>query len=200
MCRTLFFSNVPIVNKLAKKLYAIVSLKRVAQIEMAPYYDLFETPIGWIAASVSNIGLRSLSLHKTMERGLASVQFGVAKTDPALSATLLIRDLIKSYFRRDFKALDKIPLDLTGTSPFYKRIWLECRNIPAGETRTYGSLSAIAGLARGARAAGKALANNPILIVIPCHRVVHTTGALGGYSAGTQIKRNLLSFESMDTL
>jgi len=164
---------------------------------MASYYDLFETPIGWIAVSVSNIGLRSLSLHKAMEPGPANVQFGSAKTDPALGATLLIRDLIESYFRRDFNALNKIPLDLTDASPFYKQIWLECRKIPAGETRSYGSLSTMAGLPHGARAVGKALASNPILIVIPCHRVIHSTGAIGGYSAGSQIKTNLLSFETM---
>ena len=166
---------------------------------MVSYYDVFETPIGWIAASVSDIGLRSLSLHKTMERGLANVQYSLTKTSPDLRVTIVIRDLFASYFRRDFRALDKISLDLTDTSPFYKRIWLECRNIPPGETRTYGSLSAMAGLPRGARAVGKALANNPILIVIPCHRIIKATGAPGGYSAGSQIKKTLLSFESMDT-
>ena len=167
---------------------------------MVSYYDVFETPIGWIAASMSNIGVRSLSLHKTVECGQASVQFGPTKTTSDLRATIGIRDLFKSYFRRDFRALDKISIDLTGTSHFYQRIWRECRNIPPGETRSYGSLSTMAGLPGSARAVGKALANNPILIVVPCHRVIPSTpGALGGYSAGSKLKKALLSFESMDT-
>jgi methylated-DNA-[protein]-cysteine S-methyltransferase len=72
-----------------------------------------------------------------------------------------------------------------------------CRGIPYGRTTTYAELAAKAGNPRAARAAGSAMSHNPIPIIIPCHRVLHTGGGLGGFSApgGLSLKERLLAME-----
>ena len=87
-------------------------------------------------------------------------------------------------------------LALEGTR-FQKSIWRACLEIPAGETRTYGWVAQSAGYPgrNYARAAGAALGSNPVLVFVPCHRVVSANGDLGGYAAGRDLKRKLLAME-----
>jgi len=87
-----------------------------------------------------------------------------------------------------------IPLDVRGTA-FQERIWAELQRIPAGETRSYAQLAAAAGRPAAVRAAGSANGANPVAVLIPCHRVVRSGGALGGYAYGPQIKGELLRRE-----
>ncbi|WP_347301861.1 methylated-DNA--[protein]-cysteine S-methyltransferase [Croceibacterium sp. TMG7-5b_MA50] len=87
-----------------------------------------------------------------------------------------------------------IPLDVQGTV-FQERIWAELKRIPAGETRSYAQLAAAAGQPRAVRAAGSANGANPVAVLVPCHRVVRSGGALGGYAYGSEIKRELLRRE-----
>jgi len=87
-----------------------------------------------------------------------------------------------------------IPLDVKGTI-FQEAVWRELRKIPPGETRTYAQLAAAAGHPRAVRAAGSANGANPVSVLIPCHRVIHTGGNLGGYAWGVAIKRKLLEQE-----
>jgi AraC family transcriptional regulator, regulatory protein of adaptative response / methylated-DNA-[protein]-cysteine methyltransferase len=86
-----------------------------------------------------------------------------------------------------------VPLDMRGTD-FQKRVWEVLRRIPAGETTYYGAVAAELG-SRDARDATEAIANNPIAILIPCHRVIKKTGALSGYAGGVWRKRALLKRE-----
>lgn len=88
-----------------------------------------------------------------------------------------------------------VPLDLGVLSPFRRQVLEAARRIPFGETRTYGWLAETIGCAKAARAAGAALAANPVLVIIPCHRVTRSGGALGGYSLGVALKRMLLDLE-----
>lgn len=87
-----------------------------------------------------------------------------------------------------------IPLDVKGTA-FQEAIWRELQRIPPGETRTYAELAAAAGKPRAVRAAGSANGANNVAVLIPCHRVIRTGGALGGYAYGLEIKRKLLEKE-----
>lgn len=87
-----------------------------------------------------------------------------------------------------------IPLDVKGTA-FQEAVWRELQRIPAGETRTYAELAAAAGKPRAVRAAGSANGANNVAVLIPCHRVIRTGGALGGYAYGLEIKRKLLERE-----
>jgi methylated-DNA-[protein]-cysteine S-methyltransferase len=86
-------------------------------------------------------------------------------------------------------------LDLRG-SPFQLAVWSALGEIPWGEVRTYGEIARLLGRAGGARAVGGANHENPIAILVPCHRVVQANGRLGGYAAGAEVKRWLLGHEA----
>jgi len=88
-------------------------------------------------------------------------------------------------------------LDLRGTTPFQQAVWKQTAAIPYGEVRSYGWLAEKIGEPRAARAVGRALALNPLPILIPCHRVVRKNGRLGGFSAGLGWKRRLLELEGV---
>jgi methylated-DNA-[protein]-cysteine S-methyltransferase len=101
---------------------------------------------------------------------------------------------LRAYFARELKEFD-LPLAPAGTS-FQQRVWEELCRIGYGETASYGELADRLGMHRGAaRAVGAANGRNPIGIVIPCHRVVGTTGSLSGYAGGVERKRMLLALE-----
>lgn len=111
--------------------------------------------------------------------------------------TPLLREAVtqlQDYFDRKRTTFD-LPLAPYG-SPFQKRVWQALREIPAGETRSYGDLALL--LNSAARAIGQANGSNPIPIIIPCHRVVAAGGRLGGYSGGEgpSTKRYLLGLEA----
>ncbi len=87
-----------------------------------------------------------------------------------------------------------IPLELQGTS-FQKAVWKLLANIPIGESKTYAEIAALYGNPKGVRAVGTALGKNPVLIVLPCHRILGSYGALTGYAGGLEKKRWLLEHE-----
>ena len=100
---------------------------------------------------------------------------------------------LNEYFsgkRRDFD----LPLSYGGTE-FRTSVLDALREIPYGETRTYGEIAESIGSPRAYRAVGTACAENPLPIVIPCHRVVPSSGGIGSYAGGSSMKRRLLDFE-----
>ena len=101
---------------------------------------------------------------------------------------------LTAYFERDLKEFD-LPLAPVG-SDFQQRVWEQLRGIEYGETASYGEIAARLGMTNAAsRAVGLANGRNPIPIVVPCHRVLHANGSLGGYSGGLDRKRYLLALE-----
>lgn len=107
----------------------------------------------------------------------------------------LAREQLLAYFsgqRREFA----LPLAPHGT-PFQQRAWALLQAIPPGQTRTYGQLAAQLGCPRAARAVGRALATNPLCVIVPCHRVVGANSALTGFAFGGKLKRRLLEFERL---
>ncbi len=101
---------------------------------------------------------------------------------------------IEAYFKGTRESFSHPMKFLTGTE-FEQRVWLALRSIPFGETRSYKWLAEEVGSPRGNRAVGRALSKNPIPIVLPCHRIIKSTGKLGGYTPGEDIKRRLLAME-----
>lgn len=95
----------------------------------------------------------------------------------------------------------KVSLDLAGVSPFRRSVLRQCRRIPYGKTASYRDLARAAGNPAASRAAGSAMARNPLPLVIPCHRVVRSDGSLGGFSSPGSVreKKRLLEFENVDT-
>ncbi|WHZ15903.1 MAG: helix-turn-helix domain-containing protein [Nitrospira sp.] len=101
---------------------------------------------------------------------------------------------IAAYFEGELHAIDSIPTATEGT-PFQKRVWQALRDIPAGQTVSYGDLAKRIGQPAAVRAVGLANGANPIGIVVPCHRVIGADGSLAGYGGGLERKRWLLNHE-----
>jgi methylated-DNA-[protein]-cysteine S-methyltransferase len=100
---------------------------------------------------------------------------------------------LKEYFAGDRTRFDLV-LELSGT-PFQRAVWLTLKDIPYGETVSYAELARMVGRPKAVRAVGQANGANPVPIVLPCHRVVASGGAIGGYGGGPAMKRSLLALE-----
>jgi methylated-DNA-[protein]-cysteine S-methyltransferase len=104
------------------------------------------------------------------------------------------RRQLNGYFATNRRRFD-LPIDWSLVHGFARGVLRATAGVPFGQTSTYGRMAGAAGSPRAARAAGNALGSNPIPIVIPCHRVLHADGTLGGYSGGLDRKRILLALE-----
>lgn len=100
---------------------------------------------------------------------------------------------LHEYFQGRRQAFE-VPYLLQGT-PFQKRVWAALCQIPYGQTRSYRDIARTIGNPKGCRAVGMANHQNPLMILVPCHRVIGADGSLGGYAAGVEIKRFLLELE-----
>jgi methylated-DNA-[protein]-cysteine S-methyltransferase len=105
-------------------------------------------------------------------------------------------DAVASYFAGDVDALDAIAVEPEAGTAFQRDVWKRLREIPAGTTISYAELARRVGRPSATRAVGMANAANPIALIVPCHRVVRSGGALGGYAFGLDYKRWLLDHES----
>ncbi|MBI4338723.1 MAG: methylated-DNA--[protein]-cysteine S-methyltransferase [Chloroflexi bacterium] len=143
----------------------------------------------------SERGLRRLTLPQATPEGAMQglgEEAGAAEDAPQ-SFEGLHRQL-EAYLGGRLTRFD-LTLDMEGYSPFFGSAWRACASIPAGETRTYRWLATQAGNAAAVRAAGQAMARNPLPIIIPCHRVVGSDGGLHGYGGGLEMKQQLLELE-----
>lgn len=104
-------------------------------------------------------------------------------------------DAVRRYVAGDLHAIDALDVDAPGTD-FQRRVWEALRQIPPGETRSYGQVAAAIGAPSAVRAVGTANGANPVWVVVPCHRVVRSDGSPGGYGGGVERKRWLLDHES----
>jgi methylated-DNA-[protein]-cysteine S-methyltransferase len=154
--------------------------------------------LGWIALVARAGTLRHLTFgHPSAQAAVTALPQEV--TDAALPGGLggpLIGRLqaYASGARDEFRDVE---VDLGPVTEFQRRVLDRCRRIPYGHTLTYGQLATQAGYPGAARAVGNCMAANPIALIIPCHRVVASSGRLGGYSAigGVCVKRRLLELE-----
>lgn len=104
------------------------------------------------------------------------------------------RDALERYFAGELGAIDPLPVRTAGTD-FQRAVWSALREIPAGEPTSYGALALALGRADAVRAVGHANGQNPLSVVIPCHRIVGSDGTLTGYGGGLHRKRWLLDHE-----
>ena len=101
---------------------------------------------------------------------------------------------LERYWQGAAHTIFKVPLDAQGTT-FQKSVWRTLLDIPGGHTSTYAAVAERAGASRAVRAAGAAIGRNPLSIIVPCHRVLGSNGALTGYAGGLQRKLALLRLE-----
>ncbi|MEI6446420.1 MAG: methylated-DNA--[protein]-cysteine S-methyltransferase [Actinomycetes bacterium] len=154
-----------------------------------------DTPIGPLLIAATEAALVSVSFQAgTDSRGLGQIpQRGVGDDRPAPLEQAVLQ--LGDYFSGDRLEFD-LPLDLIGLTDFRRDVLMRTSRIPFGATLSYGELAAAVGRPGAARAVGTAEGSNPIAIVIPCHRVVRSDGAIGQYGGGSEAKRWLLEHEA----
>jgi methylated-DNA-[protein]-cysteine S-methyltransferase len=154
----------------------------------AMHYTTIDSPIGRLLLAGDATALRLLWFVEGRQ---------VATPDPAwIEAPAAFREVtaqLTAYFAGRLRVFD-VPVDPGGT-PFQSRVWRALQDIPYGETESYGALARRLGDPKAVRAVGLANGANPISIIIPCHRVIGSNGALVGYGGGLPTKRSLLSLE-----
>ena len=158
-------------------------------------FDVVESPIGPLFVAASGRGLAAISFRADPDEQLdrlariagPRVLRSARSVDPA-------RRELDEYFEGDRRAFD-LTLDLRGLPPFTLSVLNQLARVPYGETTTYGALAAQMGRPRAARAVGTVMHRNRIPIVLPCHRVVGSSGDLTGYAGGLDVKQTLLELE-----
>jgi methylated-DNA-[protein]-cysteine S-methyltransferase len=131
--------------------------------------------------------------HRMVE--LMRQQYGRADLLEGFAPDAIKQALVK-YFAGDLDALDAVPCRFGGT-PFQREVWSALRGISPGTTTSYGKLATRIDRPKAVRAVGHANGANPISVVVPCHRVIGSTGALTGYGGGLERKRWLLAHEGV---
>jgi len=160
-------------------------------------YAVLTSPLGPLYTAFGEQGLIRLAFGRRLREADFARSFGTPaeRVEPARHGHA--RQLAAELGRYFAGAAEPFTtqLDWTAATPFQRRVWAALRQIPFGETAAYGDIARRVGSPGGARAVGQAVGANPFPILIPCHRVIRSSGALGGFSAGLPLKRWLLAHE-----
>lgn len=163
-------------------------------------YSRFDTPLGRCGIAWSGRGVARVQLPDTGERRAVErlERAGAVAGEPPPPIEEAIRDITRHLGGepQDFSA---VMLDLSGIADFRRRVYAAARTVPAGRTATYGEIAALLGEPAEARAVGQALGANPTPLIVPCHRIVASSGRIGGFSApgGSLTKTRLLALEGV---
>lgn len=159
--------------------------------------DRIPSPVGEVlVVTDADDAVRALDFHdyEARLRLLLRRHYGeVVPTEGRAPET--IRRAVEAWFGGDLTAFDAIAVR-TGGTDFQRAVWKALRDIPTGETRTYGQLAAAIGAPKAVRAVGLANGANPVGVIVPCHRVIGANGTLTGYAGGLERKRWLLAHEA----
>ncbi|WP_152435069.1 bifunctional DNA-binding transcriptional regulator/O6-methylguanine-DNA methyltransferase Ada [Erythrobacter sp. THAF29] len=158
-------------------------------------WSVIATSFGDMLVAATEKGVCCLAFNEGEEE--LAARFPKADLVPAGEDFRALFDQVVQAVEEPSSDASAIPLDVKGTA-FQQRVWQALREIPAGETRSYGELAASLGKPTASRAVGGANGANNIAVLIPCHRVVQADGSIGGYAYGTEIKRELLNREGVE--
>jgi DNA-3-methyladenine glycosylase II len=155
-------------------------------------------PVGlaWTPRGVCRLEIGHPSPAATRE-ALAGATAGLKPRRPLPAAVRTLTDRLRRHLKNGGEDFADVPVDMPAASAFARRVYRELRQVPAGETVTYGELARRSGRPRAARAVGRIMGANPVPVIVPCHRCVAADGRLSGYSAagGTELKARLLHAE-----
>jgi methylated-DNA-[protein]-cysteine S-methyltransferase len=159
-------------------------------------YTEVDTPVGRLLLAATRRGLVRItfpveSTDTVLEQLSASVSPRIMESPARLDDA---RRELDRYFEGRLREFD-LPLDWQLTGGFYRKVLRATARIPYGKTRSYTEMAKRAGSPRAVRATGTALGSNPLPIIVPCHRVLRSGGALGGYGGGLEFKQALLELE-----
>jgi methylated-DNA-[protein]-cysteine S-methyltransferase len=182
----------------------VIEETRIVGIAMSSLqnYHVFETPLGWLGIAWSEKGLTQLQLpshdRTATERRLQRRTVDGVESDPPAWVAEIVETL-KRYAAGEQVDFSSVPVDLAGIDAFRLAIYDAARKLAFGETTTYGELAARAGYPGEARDTGQALGQNPVPIVVPCHRILAAGNKIGGFSApgGSATKEKLLNMEGV---
>jgi methylated-DNA-[protein]-cysteine S-methyltransferase len=149
-----------------------------------------DTPVGKLKLVASDKGLVAILWEKDKPRRVPLSELAENDQHPVLVET---ERQLGEYFTGKRKTFS-VALDMRGT-PFQKNVWEALLAIPFGETRTYGQFAKQLGNPRAMRAVGAANGRNPVSIIVPCHRVIGSSGKLTGFAGGLETKAQLLNLE-----
>lgn len=152
-------------------------------------HKVVDSPCGPLTLVAEGDALCGLYMHEQRHRP-AEATFGSPGSVEVFART---ETQLTEYFAGRRRVFD-VPLAFRGT-PFQRSVWAALLDIPYGETASYGELAQLLGKPAAARAVGLANGKNPISIIVPCHRVIGSTGSLTGYGGGLERKQYLLDFE-----
>ena len=159
-------------------------------------YTFFDTSLGTFYAAFTVRGICELSLSCADEREFVTRLKKRYGAEP-LQDDSLVRPVLKqvnSYLHGSRIAWN-FDIDISDGTEFQQAVWNEARRIPYGSTVSYGELARRVGRPRAARAVGAAMGANPLLLIVPCHRVVGADGSLTGFGCGLDVKERLLHLE-----
>lgn len=158
-------------------------------------YGLVDSPLGTLLVATTDRGVCRISYDADPEREEERLARGhgvrVLRSPRAVDE---VRRQLDDYFEGRRREFD-LGVDLRAVAGFHHEVLTELARVPYGELTTYGALAARSGHPKAARAVGTAMNRNPIAIVLPCHRVVGSTGKLVGYAGGLERKEQLLRLE-----
>jgi methylated-DNA-[protein]-cysteine S-methyltransferase len=155
-----------------------------------PYIHYYHSPIGILKISAEEECITGLSLEVQEEP-----QNLVSETPPTALLHETCTQLIEYFAGKRISF--NLPIKFTTGTPFQHSVWNALRNIPYGETRSYEDIAVAIGNPKAVRAIGQANHNNPVLLLVPCHRVINKNGSLGGFGCGVEIKKQLLQLEGV---
>lgn len=157
-------------------------------------YITFNTDMGWIGILSSARGLR----RTTLPQPSAQEARQLLGESQAARAPYLFDDLVQRFRSYLSGCQSTFPdrLDLSGATAFQRRVLEMTRRVPYGDTRSYLWVAEQIEQSRAARAVGQALARNPLPIIVPCHRVLASSGQMGGYRGGIEMKKYFLYLEA----
>ena len=153
------------------------------------YYDYFETGlIGTLTLIGDGVGLRHILFEKEKNQIVIQNDW---RNNPDFFAVVKMQ--LRAYFKGELKEFD-IPLAPEGTA-FQQKVWQALRNIPYGKLVSYKTIAETIGNPKAVRAVGAANGKNPLPVIVPCHRVIGSDGALTGFGGGLQTKQQLIDLE-----
>jgi len=205
-CRELFSAQEPLRRALEKparqRIDALVKAAR-AHLEEAlhlgpkpnAYYDAWpDTPVGPLLLAASDRGLCAVSFGSSLDDFLRRVERRGFRPAPSSERVREAVKQLREYFAGRRRRFD-MTVDLAGQTPFQRQVLEATARVPAGSVASYGDIARAIGRPRATRAVGAALGQNPVPLVVPCHRIIGSDGGLHGYGGGLDIKEKLLRLE-----
>jgi O-6-methylguanine DNA methyltransferase len=159
------------------------------------YYDAWpDTPVGPLFLAVSDRGLCAVSFRSSLDDFLRRMERRGFRPAPSPRRVQKAVEQLREYFAGRRRRFD-VTVDLAGQTPFQRQVLEAAARVPAGTVASYGDIARAIGRPRATRAVGAALGQNPVPIVVPCHRIIGSDGGLHGYGGGLDIKEKLLRLE-----